>query len=232
MKGDIYIDGHSCIVNKLYPTTYPVIPAPVRQYKEYEIPGRDGKFYEDLGTYEDISWPVEFNFKDNGQGMESLFRKFKRLLRNAKTVYKGTDSEYFYKIKKVDISELNLGTSTSIGVFTATFTLDPYQYSFVGQEWFDASSIQYNAEDLCHPLYKITGEGVCAINVNGSGMTLNCTGTVYIDTDLHLAYREDGDWINHQSTGYFEDLYLPEGSLKITHTNTFEVQIMPRWRCE
>ena len=51
---DIYINDISCIEQKILPTTRPDIPAPVKNYNEYDIPGRDGKLYEDLGTYDDI----------------------------------------------------------------------------------------------------------------------------------------------------------------------------------
>ena len=44
---DIYINDISCIEQKILPTTRPDIPAPVKNYNEYDIPGRDGKLYED-----------------------------------------------------------------------------------------------------------------------------------------------------------------------------------------
>ena len=31
-----------------------IMPIPKKRYKEYEVSGRNGKVYEDLGTYEDI----------------------------------------------------------------------------------------------------------------------------------------------------------------------------------
>ena len=49
---DIYINDISCIEQKILPTTRPDIPAPVKNYNEYDIPGRDGKLYEDLAVSE------------------------------------------------------------------------------------------------------------------------------------------------------------------------------------
>ena len=36
---DIYINDISCIEQKILPTTRPDIPAPVKNYNEYDIPG-------------------------------------------------------------------------------------------------------------------------------------------------------------------------------------------------
>ena len=63
MRDDIYLDYRSCIKMGLFPVKPPVIPTAKKQYNEVTIPGRDGIFYEDLGTYDDIVLPVEFNFQ-------------------------------------------------------------------------------------------------------------------------------------------------------------------------
>lgn len=233
MIGDIFFDGWSCIQNKLYPVTYPPIPSPKRKYNEYEIPGRDGKLYEDLGTYEDITWDIKFNFKSIDLSIESMFREFRNILRKAKTVCKEIDMDFFYKIKKVDISDIDLGSSKDIANFTVSFTLDPYQYAVNGEIYIQHSSINFNPYSLCHPIYKVIGEGICSITVNGNqGMSLNCTGTVYIDTDRRVAYREDGNKVNQNTSGYFDDLHLPKGEISISVTSGFSCELMPCWRCD
>lgn len=46
----------------LYIKKRPDIPVPEREYSEYQIPGRDGKLYEDLKTVGDIEINIDFNF--------------------------------------------------------------------------------------------------------------------------------------------------------------------------
>ncbi|WRK55247.1 hypothetical protein SD457_10845 [Coprobacillaceae bacterium CR2/5/TPMF4] len=38
------------------------MPAPEKNYNTYDIPGRDGTLYEDLGTIDDIEIEVECNY--------------------------------------------------------------------------------------------------------------------------------------------------------------------------
>lgn len=81
-------------------------------------------------------------------------------------------------------------------------------------------------------LVVISGEGQCVLNVNGNKMTVNTSGTIYIDTDRCVAYRENGDLQNVQVSGDFESLYLMEGSNSITVSDNFKCEVIPNWRCE
>ena len=65
--------------------------------KEYDIPGRDGKYFEDLGTYDDITFNVNFNFKERREYLNKTFRDYKRMIRKSKTLMMMDDSEIFYK---------------------------------------------------------------------------------------------------------------------------------------
>ena len=98
---DIYLDNVSCVREKLYPVRRPDIVTPKRNYKEYDIPGRDGKFFEDLGTYDDITFNINFNFKEKREYLNKTFRDYKRMIRKSKTLMMMDDSEIFYKISHI-----------------------------------------------------------------------------------------------------------------------------------
>ena len=90
--------------------------------------------------------------------------------------------------------------------------------------------VQTNPYAVSHPVYIIRGEGQCVLSVNGNKMTVNASGTIYIDTDRCVAYRENGALQNVQVSGDFESLYL--GSNSITVSGNFKYEVIPNWRCE
>ena len=61
-------------------------------------------------------------------------------------------------------------------------------------------------------------------------MTANVEQNLAIDTELMLAYREDGTLKNAEVTGNYRDLYLQEGENEITVTSGFEMKVIPNWR--
>lgn len=230
MKDDLYLNGKSCIKIGMFPVKPPIIPTAKKQYKEHTIPGRDGIYYEDLGTYDDITLPVQFNFMSKDKSVDQRFRYYRRILSMAKEFRRESDPDMFYKIKKIEIGDLDRGTSETIGTFQCDFTFDPYAYLMAGTKKMTVKSVEYNEYDLCHPIYILIGEGNCILNVNGKTASCNVSGTVYIDTDLRLCYREDNSWVNTSLTGDYEDLYFNHGKNIITHSDGFDIRIIPNWR--
>lgn len=68
-----------------------------------------------------------------------------------------------------------------------------------------------NRYEICHPIYFITGEGMCTLTVNGNTMTSNVGQNLTINTDKKLAYRTDKTMQNTQVSGHYEDLYMQRG---------------------
>lgn len=122
-------------------------------------------------------------------------------------------------------------TSERIGNFKATFlTKDGLRYLCEGLHEQRAEDIGYHAGEESHPVYKILGEGVCTLTVNGKTMTANVGQNLTIDTDRQLAYRSDGTLNNTAVTGNYEDLVLVEGDNKVTITDGFDLKVIPYWR--
>lgn len=233
-KEDIFLDQQSCIRTGLYPAEVPKISVSNRQYRETDIPGRDGIFYEDLETYEDLTQTIKFNFRARkGHTVDETFRSFRRMIRKSKTLAKQSDNTVFYKIKKVSIGELDRGTSYTIGTFDVEFTLDPYAYLRSGSYPLALDRVKDNKYDLCKPIYILNGEGNCDLTVNGKVMKCNVSDNLYIDTDLMLAYRKDGNIVNSEISGNYEDLWLEHGMNSITVSNSsIKLTVIPNWRYE
>ena len=73
---------------------------------------------------------------------------------------------------------------------------------------------------------------MCTLMVNGNEMTANVGQNLTIDTDLMMAYRQDGTLQNTAVTGDYEDLYLVPGDNVINITSGFDLKIIPNWGYE
>ena len=215
----------------LYIKKRPDIPVPEREYSEYQIPGRDGKLYEDLKTVGDIEINIDFNFMSAEKDWASVFRAAKQWLLGAKgKLILGDDQDFFYRVKKVSFSDWER-TSLRIGNYAVDFICEGYAYLLEGTRENEIGNVQYNPYETCKPIYLITGEGVCTLTVNRKAMTANVGQNLTINTDLMLAYREDGTLMNTAVSGDYEDLYLQPGENAISVSEGFEVRIIPNWRC-
>lgn len=230
MKQDIEYNGKAAAQMKLLISEEISIPSPKAKYTEYEITGRDGKLLIDEGSYDDITINIPFNYaeKDDwGTVFRSakawLFRRGNRILKLSRL------SGYFYKVKKVEISADERSIQRA-GKFQASFLCEPYAYLEDGLNERETGTL-YNPYERSHPTYQITGEGVCSMTVNGSTVTANVGQNLTINTDLMLAYREDGTLQNTSISGDYEDLYLRPGDNTISITDGFELKVIPNWRC-
>ena len=226
---NILYKGVNCSRFGIIPARRPSVPAPEIRVTETEIPGRDGVLVETDGCYGTITIPVEFNYLVPPEKWMDAYRKAKRWLTGSGWLVLEDDQDYMYKVLYVKITDTER-TSRRIGNFTAEFTCDPYAYLVSGQQEHSVTDVLYNPYMLSHPVYKITGEGVCALTVNGNTMSANVGQNITIDTELMIAYREDGTMQNTEVTGDYEKLYLQEGENTITVTSGFEVTVQPNWR--
>lgn len=225
--------GESEKENGLSVVRRPNIPAPERRYERKKIPGRDGEIYITNGELEDIEIDVELNYIGKPDEWFKRFRRAKKWLlqKGQHRLVFGDNMGFFYLAKKVVISEADR-VCHEIGKFTATFTCGGYEYVLSGQQEYAISDVTYNPYSISHPTYMITGEGTCILTVNGNTMSADIGQNITIDTELMIAYRQDGEMQNTEVTGKYEDLYLIEGENAISVTDGFEIKIIPNWRCE
>lgn len=112
----------------------------------------------------------------------------------------------------------------------AKLSADGLQYSVDGAMEYDIEDVCWNPYIECHPTYKIAAEGMCTLKINGKTMTANVGQNLTIDTDLMIAYREDGTLNNTKVSGNYEDMYLQPGNNKIEFYGG-NLKVIPNWRC-
>lgn len=232
MYQDIEYGGIRGSSMKIYARERPTIPATRVRREQIVIPGRDGAAYQSDGTFEPTEITVPFNYIGEESEWAERWRMAQRWLAKEKVKLRFSDDDgYFFWIDHVEL-DANERTTRRIGNFTATFvTRDGLYYLNSGLREHSAKEIQWNPYETSHPVYKITGEGTCALEVNGKRMTANIGENLTIDTDRMVAYRQDGTLRNTDVTGKYEDLYLKDGENSIRISTGFDLKIIPNWRC-
>ena len=217
---------------QIYARERPSIPAARMRREEITIPGRSGTLYQSDGGYEPTEIEVDFNYIGPEDKWWKRWRKAQEWLSSTNSILRFSDDDgYFYWISYVEVDE-NERPSIRVGKFTATFiTRDGLHYLNSGLRAHAPGDIKWNPYMTSHPVYRITGEGMCTLEVNGKRMTANVGQNLTIDTDRMVAYREDGTLQNTSVTGDYEDLYIPQGDVQILVSAGFDLQVTPNWRC-
>lgn len=210
-------------------TKRPSIPAPVQRGDYIEIAGRDGDLLVTDGTYKNIEIEVSMNFVRPPTQWNKTYRGVKTWLKGGGILKMSDDMEMFFKVKACGVSGIKR-TAKVGGHVTAYFICDPYTYYGSGTLPTTIEQAKLNPYEEAHPIYKITGEGVCTLTVNDKSVTANVGQNLTIDTDLFLSYREDGTLQNTAITGDYADLFLPNGMNNIEISNGFDLIIIPNWR--
>ena len=211
----------------------PPIPAARRRKEEYEIPGRDGTLTYTKSDYEKEEIKLKFNFiSKSEQDWNNKAEKAKEwLLSGGTQLIFSDDPDHFYKVTAVEIDTIDR-PSARVGTFTVKITFESgLRYLLSGTKEIAYTAAKNNPYLLCKPIYKIIGEGVCTLTVNGKKVTANVGQNLTIDTELIMAYRTDGTLQNTAITGNYDDLYLIPGLNTISVTPAFTLKIIPNWRC-
>jgi putative phage tail component, N-terminal domain len=229
------IDDINCESKGIVVTRRPKMPAPVRNYKEYDIPGRNGKLYKDLETYDDMIVSIECNYITHPDNWHQRWRDIKRWLfeNNGKMRKLGLSDnpDFYFIIKKIELSD-NERTVIESGEFEISLTLEAYQYLTVGGVPYDYKNVLYNPYNNTEPIYILKGEGMATLNINGHVCTANVGQSLIIDTVRRLSYKEDGTPQNTAIKGDYDLLGLVHGKNEITlEGEDISLKIIPNWRC-
>ncbi len=231
MYQDVEYNGMKGSNLRLFAKERPAIPAAKKRGEEIVVPGRDGILFRDTGEYEPTEIAIAFNYIGKEEDWARIWRRAQDWLgaMNCRLRF-ADDARCFFWITKVQLSEAER-TSKRIGNFKATFlTRDGLYYLEDGLREYEIADVRWNPYGNAHPIYKITGEGVCALSVNGREMIANVGQNLTIDTERMMTYRTDGILQNTAVTGDYEWLYLKKGENKITITNGFRLKVIPNWR--
>ncbi len=197
-------------------------------YEEISILGKDGSYYRKTGK-EDINFDLEFNFLHDE---ELNIREFeiKKWIRNAKTLVMSNNNEFYYKIKKIVVSNIETELFWK-GTFTINFTVAPYKYVIDNRyKEISKGDILFNPYESSYPIIKVEGAGNINLFVNGKQFTLkNVTDPLVINSEATRIYTIDKLPAGEKMIGYFP--ILEEGKNIIDwEGNVIKLEILPNWR--
>ncbi|NFN20126.1 phage tail protein [Clostridium botulinum] len=212
----------------------PIIPFPTKRITPKDVPGHDGSYYIDEETYEDMIIPIEFNFVENDLDIiKSKVRNIKKWIDNIEDekLILSDDPEMFYKVCKVELSEIAYEDLYEIQKFTVNFIVRPHQYTLKGQRQTELKNILFNHYDMSKPIFIITGNGKCIFKVNDT--TINCTVTnkLVINTEFDKILESDGSFaIGKTDIKSMQDLYIKAGKNTFSWSSGFKVYIITNLR--
>lgn len=210
-------------------TTRPDIPAPTLRGEYIDIAGRDGSLFQSDGTYENIEISVALNYVRPQNNVGDMFRRLKAWINGSGVLRFSDDTDIFYKVKYSGISA-NARRTYFGAELTATFICDPFQYYNSGTAEIEPSGTLLNPYYLAKPIYKILGSGTATLTVNGNEFVSNFSGNIIIDTDLMIAYSENGTLLNANTSGDYDGLYLLPGDNAISVSSGYTLKVTPNFR--
>ena len=209
----------------------PNMPVAQQRTQAIQVEGRDGKLYRDKETFEDIVFAIDCNFLSTPEFFAQKIRDVKRWIYGPGSgeLQLHDDFEWFYAVKKVEISEAERQLK-KVGRFSLSFTCDPYTYFVEGTKERSLPQTLHNSFALSKPVYKLDGNGIAELTVNGNSITVEVVDEITIDTPRQLCYSGKQEIKNSYMAGDYAHLYLQPGGNSFAVTNGFSASIIPNWR--
>ena len=207
----------------------PSIASADKKYETIEIEGRDGALTKFIG-YQDLKFTLKFNILFQNDIKQKL-REIKGLLSVAKTLSFDDSPNFFYKIKRAQISDTETIIKQS-GVFSVEFHAEPFELESSSVLEYENPSnliIRNNTSYFSQPVLKIFGQGNIKLFVNDELVEVkNINEGITIDSEMQEAYYNN-DNMNHQMLGDFPIFVIGENKIR-TEGNIDKIEILPQWR--
>ena len=207
----------------------PSIPSADKKYETIEVEGRDGALTKFIG-YQDLKFSLKFNILFQSDIKQKL-REIKGLLSVAKTLAFDDSPNFFYKIKRCQISDTETIIKQS-GVFSVEFIADPFEFESSSVLEYENPSnllIRNNTTYFSQPVFKIFGQGNIKLFVNDELVEVkNINEGITIDSEMQEAYYNN-DNLNHQMLGSFPVFGIGENKIRL-EGNVNKIEILPNWR--
>lgn len=222
-------NGETAQSHHIYVENRPNIPTGKEKIEYIKIAGKDAPVALRKGNYENVEIYVDCGWKVDKKLWNEKIREVRRWLRGAGSLAFSDSTETFWKVNEVIIEEF-VRKIKKYGKFRVKFVCEPHEYIKEGLQEMEIQDTSYNHCDICHPIYKITGNGTCILTVNGKAMKATVGQNLTIDTERMIAYRRDGTMMNTSVSGDYEELYLQPGENDIKITSGFNLKVIPNWR--
>lgn len=192
--------------------------------------GRNGSLTIDYNTYKDIEIPIDFiqySYEIMPRNMTEIRKWLTTNIKDNKLFLPDSTENgihSYFRVKYVKIGNYQRANSINkrLYKFNATFICEPFQYKnngiildienrIIKNYIYDSSTIIPSM-----PIFKISGEGLIKLIVNGKEVNVNVGQKCIIDTKRKVCYKSDGTLINSDMQGNYEDLYFSFGENIIT----------------
>lgn len=216
--------GESCEQHECFLNDYPSFDGGGKVYNTYAVPGMDGELVEKTDYLGNLT--ITCIFSVTSKRVMDVVREIRRWLSGTGTLVISDSPDIFYRVLKIEYGEISREIRT-FGTFEALFVCTPFEYLQEGQR--EIQSLTYNPYDMAKPIYRIVGEGLCTLTVNGYDFTANVGQSIIINTERQLAYNPDRESLNTSVTGDYTKLWLPNGNNQISISSGFQLWITPQW---
>ncbi len=236
------LDSDSSLNHHFHVASRPSIPAPARKWNEYsDVLSQSGTMRKAMDAFEEVSFSLSCNFIEDEYTFNDRWRKIRSWLlsdTSERKFQESYDLQWYRKVSKIEVSELSR-TMYTLGEFTITITVDPYDYAVSGDSWCSIDDVKLNHYYKSEPLWQITNSGTspatCTITVNDKAFEITdikAGETKYVDVERRLTYSIDSQnyYLRAGRYGQEEWLMLQNGANSISVTDGFKVLVKPRWR--
>ncbi len=218
---------------------FPNYKVPQKQYKTVDIPGRNGSYLVDLGTYSNVerSYEIAIADKEFRNDFSTMVNPVVEWLCSAEgycKLYDSYDQEYYrYAVYKGDTDIVNL--LNLAGRCTLSFDCKPEKYLFTGDIMATAypgtDKLIYNPTAFkSKPSIRIYGKGQCQVAINDAVITANIGSSEYVDIDVDTMNCYKGT-TNLNRVVTFSDIPLMVTGQNRLHiiSNATKLGVMPKW---
>lgn len=225
----LYLDGIAVSEYYLSVKERSEIPTAERDVEVIEVRGRHGSLTKKFG-YKDKPLKVTFNFLEDIP-FKNVFRQFKNVLLNAKTLKFSDDPDIYNKIKNVVI-ETASNEVIEYGEFVVDFSLDPFDYEEDITINISGSTTIFNQGYESQPYIKVYGLGSGKVYINNQSFQVTIDEFIEVDCDMMDAYKTvNGIKVpqNDKMVGSFPVLSTGENSISFDGGIT-KLELIPHWR--
>ena len=202
----------------------PRITFPNSKHKSTAVDGRIGDIISLISGKSNAL--IECDFWIISENVHESIRKIRKWLSGSGKLFFSDNTDAYYEVLVVDSVQTSKKT-LKVGSCTVKFVVFPYEFLNEGQH--ERTSISYNGYSDCMPTYRIKGNGMCTLIVNGKEFKADVPGTIIIDTRKMQSYKEGMTNANTLVRGNYEDLIIPSGDVNIAISDGFELSIIPNW---
>lgn len=220
----IEYNGATCKEHWCFLNDYPQFSGGSKQYDSYSVPGMDGELVEREDYLSNLK--IDCTFSIISETFMNNVRNIRSWLSCTGKLVISDSPDVFYKVVKTEYGDISREIR-KFGTLKVSFICTPFEFLKDGQN--PVSSVIFNPHDKAKPIYRITGEGLCTLTVNGYEFKANVGQEAVINSELQLSCKNDGQSINTDVTGDYEKLWLPHGENAVSVSSGFTLSVIPQW---